>query len=439
MSDPQRSRSENSLDHSLEAEQAVLGALLVDETAIDAIDGIDPEWMYFASHQEIARGVLDLISEKKPHDSVTVFQRLEAKGKIPEPVPRDLVWSLSKGLGTASNIRHYLDIVRNAWAFRKAKLFANGFVTGTAALDAQTAIATLQRDLTTIETGKGSRIISAGETMVEMYQRLEEESEAKPGTEIVSTGFAAVDEIVGGFEPGILHMYAARPGVGKSGLALAFAHALGAAGIPTAVFWWEDTARKFALRLAASVGEIPSLQLRHGKNMRAPNWERLCWACDTVSKWPIFVEPAKGLTAIQVAHRMRRLKREKGVRVFIADHLGELRLQETDRRDMALGDAAGIYRDEAEELGACPVLFHQLGQKAETEKGAPRLGWLFNSDVLGQKARVVGFISRDGCTIEIDFVKATYGPPHSKAVLGWNADTMTIFEPHGDPQRSLPT
>jgi replicative DNA helicase len=420
------------LDHSLEAERAVLGALLVDERAIDAVDQLDAEWFYFAAHQEVARALLALVQERKPIDPVMLHQRLEATGKMPEPVPPEMPFALGRSIGSALNIVHYVSIVRNTWALRKAKILASSFATSSDALDATAAIGALQRDLSAIETGRGARIVTAAELVAQLYQQLSDESERKVGTEIISTGFSGIDDVVGGFEPGILHMYAARPGVGKSALTMAFAAALGARGIPTAVFWWEDSARKFALRMAATVGGIPTAQMRHGLNMHAPWWDRLATTADKVATWPVYVEATKGLTAREAAQRMRRLKREKGVRVVIADHLGEIRFEQShrgERTDLALGDAAGVFRDEADALGICPVLFHQLGQKAETEKGEPRLGWLFNSDVLGQKARVVGFITREAHTVRLLFVKATYGAPGTKVELGFDPETMRIFEP----------
>ncbi len=418
-------------DHSIEAEQAVLGALLIDERAIDALDHFEPSWCYLHAHQEVGRAIFRLYREKKGVDPVTVQAALASK--IPEPVPPDLVFSLAKGLGTASGIAHYAAIVRGCWAMRQARLYCASFVEDVATSDPAVAIAALMRDLGRLELGRGTSIVTFGEVLGRLVDALEAEYQKKPGTELVSSGFSQLDEFVGGFEAGVLQLYAARPHSGKSALAVAFALALGAAGIPTAIFWWEDAERKLGIRGASSLGDIPALMLRHGSRMHAPWWDRLLATAERVQDWPLYPESTKGLTPREAVQRMRYLKREKGVRVILADHMGELRLESDrgERHDLALGNAAKLIRDECDHLGICPVLFHQLGRLAETEpKARPRLGWLANSDVLGQAARTVGFLAIDGPAFRIHLVK---GPPDKTVELGWDEAHMRVFQPTTEP------
>jgi replicative DNA helicase len=300
---------------------------------------------------------------------------------------------------------------------------------------AEQLVAKAATALSAIETGhlNGTQRIN---TMLQaLSDELEAEAVAKPGTGVVSTGFASLDAVVGGFEPGTVHLYAARPSVGKSSLAVALARALAAAEVPVGVFWLEDTGRKFATRVAAAEAQIPGLVLRHGKRMQSEHWERLAQARERTATWPLYVEDTKGLTGPRLVARMRKMAREHGVRVFIADHLGEVRLDldEGDgRRDEALGDVARGFRDTLDTLGAGGCLFHQLGRRAE-DGGTPKLGWLFNSDVIGQVARVVGFLSTHHKTLEVYFAKCNYGPSGVKVELGWDAETMTVFEPRGEP------
>jgi replicative DNA helicase len=411
----------------------VLGALISDPEAIDRVSELQPEWFYWASHQAIAEVVLKLIREKTPVDVVTVSSALTTSGKIPDPVTPDLPLVLANTTGITSNVSHYVSVVKNAWALRQARMAAARFATDPDKTDAELEIATLGRDLSAIECGRSSRIVSVGDVMGEMTSQLEAEAAKKPGTEIISTGYDALDRVILGFEPGIFQLYAARPGVGKSALATGFAVNLGRASVPAAVFWQEDTSRMFALRVAAAEGNIPVPELRHGTRMSRNSWAQLVTAANTVSRWPLYIESTKGLTMPQVTQRMRRLSREKGVRVFLFDHLGKVKLDDSERHDLALGSAAGLFLEEADRLHACPVAFHQLSKKAEDTDGTPSLGWIFNSDVLAQHARVVGFLNRNDLAFEVNLVKATYGQSNQTVMLGWNPECMTVFNPRVVP------
>lgn len=416
-----------------EMESVVLGSVLTNAEAWDATsDLLDQRIFTGPTRPVIFDTVAAFYRERVPVDPQGVLAALESRPELRGMEYVQEVLVAAKNATVALQlVRHHVAVLRDLWAQRQARVLLAEFLERGRLANAELAIDGLQRELAKIETGRGGAIVAVGELLLLLQDQLEAESQKKPGTEIVSTGFAALDEVTGGFEPGILQFFAARPGVGKSALATAFAKNLGSSGVPSAVFWLEDTARMFALRVAAQVGVIPVQVLRHGSRMRAPWWDRLAAASETVSRWPLYVESAKGLTGAQLVQRMRRLRREKGVRVFLTDHLGEMKLEreEHGRVDLALGDVARQYRDEAERLCACPVAFHQLGQKAESEHGGPRLGWLFNSDILGQAGRVVAFLAQEARAMKLNFVKTTYAAAGSVVELGWEPETMRIFEP----------
>jgi replicative DNA helicase len=422
-----------------EMEWTLLGSVLTSVDAWDATsDLLDPRIFTGPVRPVILDTVAAFYREGIPVDEQGVLAALESRRELDGlPVAAEVWGATARRTLVPEILRHYASVLRDLWAQRQARALLADVLNRGRVASAEVTIGELQRELAKIETGRGGAIVGIGELLLLFQDQLEAESQGKPGTEAVSTGFTGVDQVVGGFEPGILQFYAARPGVGKSALATAFSAALGGRGEPAAVFWLEDTARMFALRTAAYVGEIPVQVLRHGTRMRAPWWDRLAAASETVSRWPLYVESAKGLTGAQLAQRMRRLRREKGVRVFLTDHLGEMKLDRDEygaRTDLALGEVARQYRDEAERLGACPVAFHQLGRTAESERGAPRLGWLFNSDILGQAGRVVAFLTQEGRTVKLNFVKTTYAAAGSTVELGWDPETMRIFE----PQPTLP-
>jgi hypothetical protein len=142
----------------------------------------------------------------------------------------------------------------------------------------------------------------------------------------------------------------------------------------------------------------------------------------------------------QIAARMRRLHREVGVTRFLVDHLGEMVMegQDNERHDLQLGDALRAFRGALSDLRAGGVMYHQLGKIAE-KGGAPALSWLANSYELGRIARVVVFLDRkdNERKVSLHMVKATYGPPGVTVELGWDPETMSVFQPQADPQGRL--
>jgi replicative DNA helicase len=135
----------------------------------------------------------------------------------------------------------------------------------------------------------------------------------------------------------------------------------------------------------------------------------------------------------EVGRIVRRYAREYGIRLFLADHLGEVKLDDGlagTRNDERLGDALREFRDSTEEVGACSVMFHQLNREVEKLGGRPRLSWLQGSGQIEQIARVVGFVSHEGRSFNIDVVKNTHGAPDVRVELGWAPETASVFEPN---------
>jgi replicative DNA helicase len=415
----------------LEAEQALLGAWMTDREAWDLTSDLYAPGMFGGpAHNAIAEAAVRLLEAGKVADPVMVA------AEVP-PIDGEsiLVYllDLSKAIGSSHAARMYAERVREAWALRRARgvladaLNAEGMAPGA-------LIESVQRDLATVEVGDSGRIRTIAEDVSAFRDELEAEIVGKPGTEIRATGFDLVDQITGGLEDGLPHLMAARPGGGKSAYAVSICRfSAGRLGEPTGLIWLEDTRRKALLRIAAAEAGIPATLLRHGSALRGrPDLvEKLDIALDRVSRWPLYIESSKGMTPRQVSASMRRLKREKGVKRFLCDHLSRMAIgsEEGDKKTtMLLGDAFQRFAETCESLSAGGVMFHQLGREAE--KGGPASGsWLFNSDVVYQHARVVGYLLPDKMTMRVTFPKVTYGPPFSTVLLGWEPVTLSIFNP----------
>lgn len=323
--------------------------------------------------------------------------------------------------------------LRNLAAERHARRIMGEFMDG--AGEVQDRIRDVQTKLASVEAGRITPVVDLATVVHDFEVEYEKQMIGGKDAEPILTGYKALDDATGGFMPGIMHLYAGRPGQGKSSLLTGFLRHLGAAGVPTGVFWLEDPATMLALRMIAAEGHIPSPLLRHGSSMRdSLAKDRFLQAeqvaAGTISKWPIYVESTRGLRPIEICQKMRRMHREKGIKVFFVDHIGKVKIGGNERTDMEIGDFAADFLDQAATLGACPVAFHQLSRKADdpNNAGQDSLSWLFNSDLLGQHARVVGFLSHTKDRFKIKLVKATYGDGDSKVVeLGWNGQEMSVY------------
>lgn len=418
-----------------EAEQAVLGALLSDEEAWDLVaDVLRPAMFGVKGHEHIAEVMWSLKAQRKPVDAVTVASALDAKGLLGSAVPSDVPYALQRAVGIASNARSYALTVRELWALREARKAAAELLEDNSDTPAVQLIDGFAKRLIGIEAGKIRKPLRYGEGLEREAQRLEREAanpDAAPMT-LIPTGLGPLDVVIGGYEPGVPQLYAGRPGGGKSAFAPTLARLAAARGIPTMLFWWEDSERQALIRSLAQQAEVPRAAFRHGRMLAPEHWQRVARACADAAGWPLYIDATKGVKGSEVGRIVRRYAREYGIRLFLADHLGEVKLDDDlrgSRDDMRLGDALREFRDSTEEVGACCVAFHQLNREVEKLGGKPRLSWLYGSGQLEQVARVVGFVSNEGRSFFIDVVKQNHGPRDVRVELAWNPETMSVFAP----------
>lgn len=423
-----------------QAEQAVLGALLLEpECWAECGDLLAPVEVFSdAAHRVIAETVIGILRAKKTLDIVTLTSALTDRGVLGKTVPQELPLALATSLGTPGKVRHYAERLRDLWAKRQAVAAAREFATGEMNEPAEVLLSRLVTRLQRIETGKAGQARRLPGIMLEVVEDLGEQAKNPNAAKaaFLPTGFRRLDDVIGGFRPGVLSVFAARPSQGKSALAVAMADNLAARGLGVAAFWLEDDAKDFARRTLIRRSRIASTLLRRGDYLTAQHWDRLGAAVPDVN-WPIWVDDTHGLTSTEIGLRMRRLVREHPeIRVVMADHLGEIRIDREqrwgDRHDLAVGQAAKDFRDAAKDLGICPVLFVQLNRQVErrTQEGF-KLSDLKDSGDIEAAARMVGFLhrpqdeKRKGQFI-IDVQKNTGGPCPAEVQLDWMEDFMSV-------------
>ena len=413
-------------------EKSLLGCLLLDEEAWHHIsDVFSPEIFILPEHREIAVGMLQLVKEGLPIDSTLLLKRTES------PEARRSCFEAAQGIGVTSNARYYALQLRDDFLRRKMRLAV--IKASEKQGDVKEELSKLINDLLSLEVGKKNEAVSIGDAILELGERLEREAKEDSSSEssLISTGFQTLDNFVGGFRPGVPHVYAARPGMGKSSLAIAFAHSLGSRGIPVGVFWLEDTTQDFASRFMSHGWKIPATKFRHGSRFN-DQWDRFGTAAEQGARYPVHIDDVHGITIEEITYRMRQMHRKFGCRVFILDHLGEVDVQagSKERNDLAIGRAMKMYRDTAKDLKACPIVFAQMNRQSERRTdGAPKLSDLDESGKIEQAARVVGFLDRPKDesgnftgTLNILLKKNTGGPPDAMVKLKWNDLYMSLGE-----------
>lgn len=410
------------------AEQGVLAALLVDPATWGEVEDIfEPDLFGRADHRAVAAGIKALIASEQDIEPVVLMGWLRDAG---EPDAADLVLQLLNAVGTSAGARAYMERLRSVWARREVKRIAREAMESE--LEGEQLVAFVAGQVARLEVGRVARPRRLDQIILDRIDLLERQGKAGEGelTDFIPTGFRRLDDLIGGFRPGMPALISARPGVGKSALVSALLDNIASQGVPIGVFQLEDEAVALADRAIARRARINSTLLRHGSSLRPEHWQRIM---EMRSDHPIFVDDDKGLTAREVAARMRRFVREHGVRLVVVDHLGELDMEylgKNDRHDLAVGRALRTLRKAAHDLRIALVVCHQLNRDIDKRAAdsTPRLSDLRDSGDLEAIARVIMFLGRpEPGHFMVDVAKNTNGP-RGRAVLGWLEDHMAVHE-----------
>jgi replicative DNA helicase len=395
------------MPHNVEAEQAVLGAILIDENAFDqAAARLVPGDFYVLAHQHVYDVCVALATEGKTIDPVLVVQRLDAKGWLGTAVPRELPWALAKGLGTAANADHYARVVQDLSRLRKMMLTAQrvverGYESGGAV---QTFLDAAQQDVfgaaagTSIETLRTIEepIFQAIENLEAIQKRVKEGLSPITG---VATGLPTLDKMMLGLQPGALVILAARPSVGKTAFALNIAaHAATKHDRKVAVFSLEMPSDQLALRMLASEAKLDWRRLSQGQ-MNNLDWDKVNHHGDRLSKASIWLDDNFVLTPVELRSKCRKIKRERGLDLVVVDYL-QLMHAPSDRasqsREQEIATISRSLKALAKELSIPVLALSQLNRGVEKRKGEPpMLSDLRESGAIEQDADVVMFLHRD--------------------------------------------
>jgi replicative DNA helicase len=390
--------------HSIQAEQAVLGGLMLDNESWDTIaDILSEEDFYRRDHRLIFRALAQLADRNEPLDAVTLSGRLEQQRLLDDVGGIAALGQLAQNTPSAANIKAYAEIVRENSVMRQLISIGNQIAGSGFLPEGRDSSALLDHAEQLVfgiaEQGKRGRrgfrnIRSLLAAAVDRIDMLFQQDDAITG---VSTGFSDLDDMTAGLQPSDLIIVAGRPSMGKTTLAVNFAeHAAIKDQIPVAIFSMEMPGEHLALRMMSSLGHIDQHKIRTGK-LDDDDWPRLTSAVSLLDAAPIFIDDTPALTPVELRARARRLKREHDLGLIVIDYLQLMQVPHTrENRATEISEISRGLKALAKELEVPVIALSQLNRSLEqrTDK-RPVMSDLRESGAIEQDADVIMFIYRD--------------------------------------------
>ncbi|MBA3508054.1 MAG: replicative DNA helicase [Betaproteobacteria bacterium] len=393
--------------HSLEAEQSILGGLLLDNEAADKIgDLVGAEDFYSDAHKVIYRHIGKLGGEGKPIDVVTLSEALSSTQKLDYVGGLAYLGALVQNVPTAANIRHYATIVRERSILRQLAATAGEIADAAYNPLGRSAKAVLDdaeaRVLHIAEQGaRGQQYFQQiGTLLTSVVDRIETLYNRDDPSDVtgVPTGYADLDRMTSGMQEGDLIVVAGRPSMGKTALALNIGeHVALHAKLPVAVFSMEMGASQLALRMIGSVGKLDQHKLRTGR-LGPDDWEKLASALGRLSEAPMLIDETPALNAIEVRSRARRLQKQYGkLGLVIVDYLQLMQATTTgENRATEISEISRSMKSLAKELKVPVMALSQLNRSLEQRPNKrPVMSDLRESGAIEQDADLILFIYRD--------------------------------------------
>ncbi|MGA2187754.1 MAG: replicative DNA helicase [Steroidobacteraceae bacterium] len=359
--------------HSIEAEQSVLGGLMLDSAAWDQVaDRVVADDFYRNDHRLIFEAVAGLIERNQPCDAVTLAGHLESQGVLDQAGGLAYLGSLARDTPTAANIRAYADIVRERSILRQLITAGNEIVTSALepeGREAREIVDGAERAVFEIaERGSRGKVgfRTVKSILPDVVNRIDEMYHSDGKLTGISTGFTKLDEMTSGLNAGDLIIVAGRPSMGKTTLAVNIAEnaALGS-GKSAAIFSMEMSAESLTLRMISSLGRINQSHLRSGR-LNEDDWPRIDSAMTQLSAAKIFVDETPALTPTEVRARARRLKRERGLDLIVVDYLQLMQVAGTkENRATEISEISRSLKALAKELKIPIVALSQLNRGVE--------------------------------------------------------------------------
>ena len=387
--------------HNLDAEQSVLGSMLLDKEAVAAASEVlQGEDFYSDAHKEIYEAILDTYDQGKPVDLVTLAEALRQRGSLDAVGGGTYISDLSMSVPSTANIRYYVRIIEEKSILRKLIGASNEIIKESyeASEDMDIIIDHAEKRIFDISQKKNKQSYESIKTiLLETYSKIEEMSKNKGKITGVPTGFRDFDMRTSGLNPSDFVLIAARPSMGKTSFAMNIAqNAAVRYKVPVAIFSLEMAKDQLAQRMLSSEANVELQKIRTG-DLAEEDWVKLVNAATPLSQAPIFIDDTPGVTAMEVRSKARRLKMEHNIGMVVIDYLQLMSGRgKTESRQQEVSEISRSLKALARELQVPVVALSQLSRGPEARQDhRPMLSDLRDSGAIEQDADLVVFLYRD--------------------------------------------
>jgi len=389
--------------HNIEAEVAILGAILLDNSVFDQIaESLSGDEFFLEKHRHIFRAMAEAYDDGDPIDPVTVSSRLQAGGLLAVAGGVGYLTGLVSATPTAANVMHYVRIVKDHAVHRKALQQVQGLAAAAGQAESGAElVAKMQMVTATLEDEVAPKkdFVPIRAALMEAYERIEQlatNPDARGITGLAS-GYPDLDRMTAGFQPGDMIIVAARPSVGKTAFALNVAQNVGKSGATVAMFSLEMPTSQLIQRMLCAEANIDAGRMRTGY-LQGDDWPKLTTSVGMLSERKIFIDDSAAITTNEIRAKCRRLKREKGLDLVIVDYLqlispGQRR---RENRQVEVAEISRALKQIAKELEVPVIALSQLSRSVEQRQDKrPMLSDLRESGAIEQDADIVAFLYRD--------------------------------------------
>jgi replicative DNA helicase len=390
--------------HSIEAEQAVLGGLLLSSRAWEQVaDLITEKDFYREDHRLLFCAIHDLSDAGRPCDAVTVTEWFEARGQVEQVDGGDYIAQLASNTPSAANVRAYAEIVREKSILRQLIDVGAEITSGAFSLEGRSSRELLEEAERAVfaiaDQGQrsGSAYVTVQDMIKEAIDRIQELHEYEGEITGTPTGFKDFDKLTAGLQNSDLIIVAGRPAMGKTTFAMNIAeNAAIKHEVPVAVFSMEMSALQLVMRLFSSLGSIDQTRLRTG-NLDDLDWPKLTSAMNLLHKSRIFIDETAALSPAELRARARRLKREHDIGMIVVDYLQLMAVPGSkENRATEIAEISRSLKAIAKELNVPVVALSQLNRALEQRPNKrPVMADLRESGSIEQDADLIVFIYRD--------------------------------------------
>ncbi len=385
----------------MEAEQSVLGGILIENEAINRVTEIlAPEDFYRDTHRKIFNALIDLFERNEPADLITMTNELRKKGELDAVGGASYVTSLIDSVPTAANIEYYARIVKEKAILRRLIETSTEIITQSYADrgDVESFLDEAEKAIFEIsERRVKPSFFPIKEIVKESFKTIETLFKNKDLVTGVPSGFKELDRLTSGFQPSDLIIVAGRPSMGKTALCLNIAqYAAIEAKIPVAIFSLEMSKEQLVIRMLCSEAQVEGTRLRTGY-LSESDWPKLTMAAGTLSDAPIFIDDTAALSILELRAKARRLKSDHGLGMIIVDYLQLMKGRtRVESRQQEISEISRSLKALSKELNVPVVAVSQLSRKTEERTGnRPQLSDLRESGAIEQDADVILFLFRE--------------------------------------------